>query len=419
MPRGGRGRRRHAHGCCSVLQMVAMGFVGFVSFVMFRWFAALMSNNRQDTLLLAMAGGNPQVATGGGGGGGAFSQGFAPLLGANNMPAAGVTGMAVANTWSPEQRNRYEVVHNATSVAVYQPSPVESYIMSHMPELEMNLRPPNLVNTCKIWRDQEASPHFRQLHTFNLELAQYYNALLSFELEAGVTDIRRQLVHLPARIEGANDPDSNLPNRQVCSKLELHPDGLAKGIFGGSQLLSQTAHTGFIEPLLPPMRHPGLCLEPNVGVNGQKMDVLMSLRYLVHDWAAICRSLKPTSRTVFVDMGASLQFHETSAEPSPALKLLNQYRRMGIVFDHIYAYEVSQASAELVYQQVPPQFRSAFHWINVGVSADPQHIHNPLKLLTDNFNADDFIVVKLDIDSHGFDKSLERSLADQIFDSPQ
>ena len=53
----------------------------------------------------------------------------------------------------------------------------------------------------------------------------------------------------------------------------------------------------------------------------------------------------------------------------------------------------------------------------VGVSADPQHIHNPLKLLADNFGPDEFIVIKLDVDSHGFDKSLERSLADHTTDS--
>jgi hypothetical protein len=111
--------------------------------------------------------------------------------------------------------------------------------------------------------------------------------------------------------------------------------------------------------------------------------------------------------------GASLQFHGTN--PSPALVLLEQFRRFGIVFDHIYGYEMTLLDPKTVQQAIPKQFRSAYHWINVGVESDPNSIHNPWNLLLENYHEDDLVVVKLDIDS----PMIERQLSHQLFNNPQ
>jgi hypothetical protein len=54
--------------------------------------------------------------------------------------------------------------------------------------------------------------------------------------------------------------------------------------------------------------------------------------------------------------------------------------------------------------------RASYHWINVGVDADPTSDLNPFKMLLENFDEDDFIVVKLDIDT----ASVESPLAQQL-----
>eukprot|EP00797_Seminavis_robusta_P007323 Sro14_g010540.2 (140) ;mRNA; r:77183-77602 len=88
---------------------------------------------------------------------------------------------------------------------------------------------------------------------------------------------------------------------------------------------------------------------------------------------------------------------------------------MGIVFDHIYGYEMRQEDPNTVFAKLPPEYRANFHWINVGVNADPTHRHNPWNIILDHYNEDDFIVVKLDIDT----PAIERPLAHQLLNDPR
>jgi hypothetical protein len=49
--------------------------------------------------------------------------------------------------------------------------------------------------------------------------------------------------------------------------------------------------------------------------------------------------------------------------------------------------------------KVPDDLKAAYHWINIGVDADPNSGSNPLKMLLQNYDEDDFIIIKLDIDT--------------------
>lgn len=278
----------------------------------------------------------------------------------------------------------------------YQPAPVEDYIVKHTVQLGLSVKPPETVPTCFLWTDPNSTPYYQQLTQFYQELKEYYVLLNNFRLPADIQDVRYD----------------TSPHGDVCSQVELNPLGL-EGIFK-SQQLSRT-NAGFVEPLVPPMRHPALCLEEGVGVPGRvdKIPQLMQIRYLVHDWAHMCRQLLPTSKTVFIDMGASLQFHGN--HPSPALVLLEQFRRFGIKFDHIYAYEMLPHDPLLVQNAIPKQFKSAYHWINVGVQPLETSPHNPWNLLLDNFTEDDLVIVKLDIDT----PAIEHPLAYQLLNNPR
>lgn len=90
----------------------------------------------------------------------------------------------------------------------------------------------------------------------------------------------------------------------------------------------------------------------------------MSLDYLIHDFHSICKRLRRHTRTVFVDMGASLAFHNRL--DSPAVYINKIYRKFGIHFDHIYAYEITPTKPEDAYAKVPEELMSSFHWINLG-----------------------------------------------------
>ena len=101
-------------------------------------------------------------------------------------------------------------------------------------------------------------------------------------------------------------------NYDVCASLKLHPDGLI-GLFLSKQL--SLTKSGYIEPLTPPMRSHTFCS------NKQN---LMSLDYLVHDYETMCRNLKPTSKRVLFDLGASLSFHATDQS---IVRLLSEYEK--------------------------------------------------------------------------------------------
>ena len=89
---------------------------------------------------------------------------------------------------------------------------------------------------------------------------------------------------------------------EICPTLRPHPNGL-QALFPSKQI-SMTPSGEYIEPLLTPMRHPNYCL------HGFTRPDLFRIDYLIHDFESMCRQLKPTSRRIFIDMGASLAYHE-------------------------------------------------------------------------------------------------------------
>jgi hypothetical protein len=272
----------------------------------------------------------------------------------------------------------------------YEPALVEAHVVNHTRELQFDVPMPQWVPTCQLWTDSTSSPYYTQLHEFIKELENYYNLIDAFRLSSDMSHDLRQDVRKHS-------------NHDICDKVKLHPKGLP-GIFSKSQQLSLTS-SGYIEPLLPPMRHPNFCLKGR--------EYLLAQDYLIHDFEALCHKLKPHSRTVFVDMGASLSFHPR--QQSPALFLIELFRKFGFQFDHIYAYEMTPYEPHLVFQNLPQHLDSSYHWINLPVSADPKSRQNPWTLLLENFDEDDLVIVKMDIDT----APLEEKLADQLLHNPQ
>lgn len=195
-------------------------------------------------------------------------------------------------------------------------------------------------------------------------------------------------------------------HQTVCGELELHQDGLMKGIFpeSGKFMLSELrGRQGYLEPLLPPLRHPGICFDPP--------RYRLSLEYLVHDFGSMCRTLKPHSRTIFIDMGASLD-REAESDIPPAFYITELYQKFGFHFDHIYAYEITPKDPGEIYSQIPDDLKAAYHWYNVGVDSGIDSSNNPFKLLRERYNDDDFVVVKLDIDKGSIENPLTELLLD-------
>jgi len=187
---------------------------------------------------------------------------------------------------------------------------------------------------------------------------------------------------------------------------------LMEEYFNGSQQLSYLPKYGYMEPLVPPLRHPDMCIPGNPpGFYMATMD------FMIEDFGHICRhQLQKNTRNVFLDLGATYNFNSDVIDSnSPAIRAIEKYRRNGIHFDHIYAYEIRQWDTEVVYKTIPTHMQGPLHWLNTGITGEENHQHNPWTMLAKNFGPDDFVVVKLDIDT----VSVEWPLFQQLLNTPQ
>jgi hypothetical protein len=265
----------------------------------------------------------------------------------------------------------------------YIPAPVEQYFMDNMVTLGYDKEDNPM--TCNVWKDPKAtnSTIYNMLQSYASDLDNYQKAIQNFK-------------RIPNIMNKIKRSSSNEDNENICKELRLHPDGLQGGIFSSTQL--SYSRSGYVEPLLPPMRSHKLCFDRSA---------LLKLDYLVHDFEAMCQKLKPTSRIILIDMGASLDFHE---ENQPIMELIKLYQKFGFKFDHIYAFEVTPKDPNHVFNQVPKEFIPSYHWFNVGVSQEKSSKRNPLHSLLKTFHEDDLVIVKLDIDT----SSIELPLAKQL-----
>lgn len=301
---------------------------------------------------------------------------------------------------SVEEQVARSMPNTETEQIRYVPASTEDYIVQHAADLGLGKAKANryAVETsgCPLWKDPavtNADIH-AALGKFRDELHTYAAAMHEFSTD--VVDLRLEIA--------ASGSHAICDAVDLLKRGDRGGDGRTGGIFAGSDQLSLT-RSGYVEPLLPPMRHPDWCF-----VEGpRKRKKLLNTDYLVHDFGRMCRMLKPTSRIVLFDLGASLEFMNKG---SPAIYLTELFHKFGFPFDHIYAYEITRSEPSDVFAKVPRHMLPAYHWINVGVDAKPDGPLNPFTTLLDKYNEDDLIIVKLDIDT----PPLELALAKQLLE---
>lgn len=275
----------------------------------------------------------------------------------------------------------------------YVPAPVEKYIMDHLQDFgwTSEKNPPG----CMIWTDPSHSL-YHDLQAFLKDLDAYQKLVQNFpDLNADVRNLKRNA----SSIESMT---------RICEQVKLGPGGV-KEIFSKSGQVSLSS-SGYLEPLTTPMRHPRFCSDRGY---------LMNMNYMVHDFEAMCNKIHPHSTTVLIDMGASLSYHNDQDDPllhvdeNPIAYLLRMYEKFGIRFDHIYGFEAKFNSPDEVFKNLlPEKYISSYHWINTGVESQKDGKLNPLHSILRNFKEDDFVVIKLDIDT----ASIELPLAKQLLE---
>jgi hypothetical protein len=163
--------------------------------------------------------------------------------------------------------------------------------------------------------------------------------------------------------------------------------------------------TAWIEPLAFSLRHPlAPCNET----------LLVDRTYMLlgsQPAARLPGPAPPGPRRFFMfDMGAST-FSQGFGGPSQSF-LVEAYKRRGIVFDRILLWEATPHNGTAVFDQVPRELHAAYQYINIPVSAERGDPGNPLEILKAITTTDDFVAVKLDIDT----PLIENELVQQVLE---
>lgn len=238
------------------------------------------------------------------------------------------------------------------------------------------------ADECDLFHNKSRSVFYQEYQDYLKMLDDYAEAVKKFDVK--LDDIRL----VPPEKRG-----------DICKSM----DDVLKSSFQVDVALSKTRE-GYVEPLLPPLRHPRFCEAVD---NVYESKYVLNLDYLVHDFGLMCRQLNGTSKTVFIDLGASLDIHP---EENPSLQLVNLYHKFGIKFDHYYAFEATAIPPDQVYQKVPKDILTSFHWFNVPAQVDESSMQNPWTAIVSKFNENDLVIVKLDIDT----ASVEIPLVNQL-----
>lgn len=272
-----------------------------------------------------------------------------------NKTAARQSSQSSQATTRIKEKNPYQ----------YTPSLLEQYFIDNAKSLGLHKN--KAIATCPLVTSKD-SPISKEMTTYMNDLGIYNRLMKNF---TPVTyDLRTKLERDNSNIE------------QVCEATKIHPDGL-NGVF--KQGISSSTDAGGMEPLLPIMRSFKICNKRPVSLASVfiscyivqlpsthtsfsfQYKFMLNMEYLVHDFHAMCLMLQKHSRTVFIDMGASLDFHEdVDIVESPAIYINAVYSLFGFQFDHIYAYEMKVTEPVQVFERVPNELMNSFHWINVG-----------------------------------------------------
>ncbi|KAL4514649.1 hypothetical protein Ndes2437B_g01026 [Nannochloris sp. 'desiccata'] len=161
-----------------------------------------------------------------------------------------------------------------------------------------------------------------------------------------------------------------------------------------------------IEPLVGYFRHPYAISQCTP--QGQNTVHVLDLSYLVFRGMSLdaFNALYP-GRKYLIDLGIN----------GPNRSLLwfqERYNKMGIEFDEVWGWEKRELDPQSFWRYVPSSIYSKLHFMNVAVDLNFDERH-PLEVIRNLYKDGDYVALKLDIDSPGF----EEIIADRILDDPE
>mmetsp|Transcript_10915 Transcript_10915/g.67427 ORF Transcript_10915/g.67427 Transcript_10915/m.67427 type:complete len:384 (-) Transcript_10915:4391-5542(-) len=165
--------------------------------------------------------------------------------------------------------------------------------------------------------------------------------------------------------------------------------------------------TEWIEPLVGFTRHPfSLCHPLHFELPEYLNASIFDIDYFIlhsNTKESQARRTSEVGKNYLFDIGSNY-FHTSLGS------LLCKYSTVGVGFDKIFAWEAETLNQQSYWDGVPKMLHRRVHFYNVPVSADTMKPGEPLALVTKMAKKDDFVVIKLDIDTPEIEMSIVHSI---------
>jgi hypothetical protein len=161
-----------------------------------------------------------------------------------------------------------------------------------------------------------------------------------------------------------------------------------------------------IEPIMGILRHPAaLCMSsPKDSTND-----LMRKDWLILPNAEYFLDVaRKPSKVIFYDLGAST--YKTGVGGSSQEWFVDEFSKRNMEFDDVFAWEATKHDDAEIFKDMPPSMLHKVRYYNVPVELDPKALHNPIRLLKASARPEDYVVIKLDIDTSWLEVGLIKQL---------
>jgi hypothetical protein len=157
-----------------------------------------------------------------------------------------------------------------------------------------------------------------------------------------------------------------------------------------------------IEPLMGLLRHPNA-----VCTSVSDHDILRK-DWLILPNAGYFDTQSKKTTTILYDIGASL--YKSGFGGASQEWFVTEFAARGLSFDAIYAWEAIHHSPTDIFKDIPRDMLHKVRYYNVPVEDAPEGLHNPVRILKLSARPEDYVVLKLDIDTPKLELALMKQL---------
>ena len=184
-------------------------------------------------------------------------------------------------------------------------------------------------------------------------------------------------------------------------------DELLAQVFSYHQIYdscTKKAQFMYIEPLVSFLRHPAaICIQNGTGILFDKSYIILPSSESI---------IRKEGKNYLFDVGASV--YDSGLGGDSQKWFVENYRRKGIEFDHIYGWEAETIDPLEQWNSVPPEIMRKTSWYNIAASSEKENPNNPWTFVREIAKAEDFVAVKIDIDT----PEIEIELVSQLLEDP-